>query len=113
MTDRHSIVGISADGRRTTLCVNVGTEAETQNLAASLRTLGDYLSIEVVVDKAIEPPQPWTPPPIDLEQVVQRRKQVSRRKSMKREMEQLADGHAEILPVSESHQDRSTKVPGV
>lgn len=83
MTDRHSIIGISGDGRRTTLCVNVGTEAEAERLAASLRTVGDYLQVEVVVDKVLEQPAPWVPPPIDVAQVVQRRKEIARQRSRK------------------------------
>lgn len=48
----YSLVGVSENGRKTTLCVNLESEAEAKRIATSLVHLGDYPQIDVVADFA-------------------------------------------------------------
>jgi hypothetical protein len=51
----YSLVGVSENGRKTTLCVNLESEAEAKRIATSLVHLGDYPQIDVVADFARVP----------------------------------------------------------
>lgn len=50
MVVHYSLVGVAENGRKTTLCVNLESEAEAKRIATSLVNLGDYPQIDVIAD---------------------------------------------------------------